>query len=173
MLFDPGHSIGRIWVVVFSRLSSLTLVGGRVPEKISIGLLLLGFVICTGCTHRDETERSSHQPQLVFRLANELKPDSKIWDVSRLFKEEIEKASPDGRIKAGEIKVVFYDQGMVGTERQLLETCFFNVVEMVQVNSSVVTTVDTAFSMLDLPYLFVNEEHHKAVLYGDIGIGVL
>ena len=143
--------------------------GGRVPQKISIVLLLLGFVICTGCTHRDETEPNSHQPKLVFRLANELKPDSKIWDASRLFKEEIERASPDGRIKAGEIKVVFYDQGTVGTERQLLETCYFGVVEMVQVNSSVVTTIDPAFSILDLPYLFVNEEHHKAVLYGDIG----
>jgi tripartite ATP-independent transporter DctP family solute receptor len=58
---------------------------------------------------------------------------------------------------------------MVGTERQLLETCYFGVVEMVQINSSVVTTVDPAYSMLDLPYLFITEEHHKEVLHGEIG----
>ena len=58
---------------------------------------------------------------------------------------------------------------MVGTERQLLETCYFGVIEMIQINSSVVTTVDPAYSMLDLPYLFLSEEHHKEVLYGPIG----
>lgn len=139
-----------------------------------MGLVLTGL-LAGGCAREADADADAHadsgaaKPKLVFRLANELKPDSKIWDASRLFQEEIEKASPDGTIKAGEIKVVFYDQGMVGTERQLLETCYFGVIEMIQINSSVVTTVDTAYSMLDLPYLFVSEEHHKAALYGPIG----
>lgn len=138
----------------------------------SFGLLFAALIVAvapSGCARRDEAEAKGPEPKLVFRLANELKPDSKIWDASPLFIEEIEKASPDGSIAAGEIKVVFYDQGMVGTERQLLETCYFDVIEMIQINSSVVTTVDPAYSMLDLPYLFVTAEHHKEVLYGPIG----
>jgi TRAP-type transport system periplasmic protein len=108
-------------------------------------------------------------PRLVFRLANELTPDGKIWEVSRLFKEALEQASPDGRIRAGEIEVVFYDQGMVGTERQLLENAYFGVMEVVQINSAIVTTIDPAFSLFDLPYVFVSDEHHKTVLNGPIG----
>jgi len=131
--------------------------------------LLLAAVLLGGCTPKEQEQAGGRKPKLVFRLASELKPDSKIWDISRLFKEEIERASPDGSIEAGEIQVIFYDQGMVGTERQLLETCYFDVIEMIQINSSVVTTVDPAYSMLDLPYLFLTEEHHKAVMYGDIG----
>lgn len=131
--------------------------------------LVATAVLLLGCPAKDEDPQGGVRPRLVFRLASELKPDSKIWEVSRLFKEEIERASPDGDVQEGEIQVVFYDQGMVGTERQLLETCYFGVVELIQINSSVVTTVDPAYSILDLPYLFMSEAHHKAVLYGALG----
>lgn len=109
------------------------------------------------------------EPRLVFRLALELKPETKIWDASRLLKEELEKASPDGSIAAGEIHVEFYDRGSIGTERQLLEACYLGVLEVVQINSSVVTTVEPYYSLLDLPYVFVSERHHEAVLNGPIG----
>lgn len=115
------------------------------------------------------TEGGDKGPGLVFRLALELKPETKIWDASRLFKEELEKASPADDILAGEIQVEFYDRGAVGTERQLLEACYFGVIEVVQINSSVVTTVEPYYSILDLPYLFVSEAHHEAVLNGVIG----
>ena len=108
-------------------------------------------------------------PKLTFRLASELNPPSKIWEISNLFKQEIEKAAPELGIEKGEIKVIFYDQGMVGTERQLLENCYFVFFEIVQINSSVVTTIDPTFSLLDLPYIFITEDHHKEVLYGEIG----
>jgi len=50
---------------------------------------------------------------------------------------------------------------MIGTERQLLEACYFGVVEVVQINSSVISSVVPIFSLLDLPYVFVNDEHLK------------
>lgn len=135
----------------------------------SIWLSSLVLALCScGATTESET-MDGESPRLVFRLANELKPDSYIWEVSNIFRKELEKASPDGEIKEGEIKVKFYDQGMIGGERQLLESCFFDVIEMVQVNSSIMTTLDPAYSILDLPYLFIDEAQHMEVLYGDIG----
>jgi tripartite ATP-independent transporter DctP family solute receptor len=86
---------------------------------------------------------------------------------------ELEKASPDDNIEEGEIKVEFYDQGMVGTERQLLEACYFGAIEVVQVNSSVVSSVNPIYSLLDLPYVFVSDEHLKEVLNGEIGEALL
>lgn len=139
----------------------------------SLYIVMLSLFLLTGCTSEVESQSKENSPKLVFRLSNELKPDSRIWEVSNLFRNELEKASPDGSIKAGEIKVVFYDQGTVGSERQLLESCFFDVLEMVQVNSSILTMIDPAYSILDLPYLFVTEEQHAAVLNGDIGMKFL
>ena len=131
-------------------------------------IIIISLLFFAGC-QSEPKESEGAKPKLVFRLANELKPDSKIWEVSNLLRNELEKASPDGTIKAGEIQVVFYDQGTVGSERQLLESCYFDVLEMVQVNSSVVTMLDPAYSILDLPYLFTSQEQHFQVLYGDIG----
>ncbi len=138
-------------------------------------LVALFGTVLSGCvgSSTSSTELPGEEPKLVFRLSNELKPDSYVWEVSNIFKNELEKESPDGSVKAGEIKVVFYDQGMIGGERQLLESCFFDVIEMVQVNSSVLTTLDPAFSILDLPYLFLDEDQHTEVLYGEIGGNML
>ena len=138
-------------------------------EKLYKSLFLVGFLLAVSCSGGSPKVKTGNEPKLVFRLANELKPDSKIWEASNLFKEELEKAAPEFGIKEGEIKVLFYDQGSIGTERQLLESCYFGVIEMVQVNSSVVTTLEPCFSVLDLPYLFVSEEQLKEVLYGEIG----
>lgn len=135
----------------------------------TIDIVLLFLFLLAGCSSGVEHKGTENTPKLVFRLSNELKPDSRIWEVSNLFRNELEKASPDGSIKAGEIKVVFYDQGTVGSERQLLESCYFDVLEMVQVNSSILTMIDPAYSILDLPYLFVTEEQHAKVLNGGIG----
>lgn len=133
--------------------------------------LLLALPWLAGCREQATATTSGlpAKPGLVFRLALELNPDTKIWDASRLLKQELERASPDGEIAAGEIQVEFYDRGMIGTERQLLEACYFGVVELVQINSSVVTTVEPYYSVLDLPYLFESESHHEGVLNGPIG----
>jgi TRAP-type transport system periplasmic protein len=129
------------------------------------------LMICGACGQVDPglIGENGSEPKLVFRLANELIPSGKIWDVSRLFIEEIERASPDGQIAAGEIEVMFFDQGMVGTERQLLENVYFGVMEVVQLNPSVVSTIEPTYNLFDLPYIFTSDEHHKAVLNGEIG----
>jgi tripartite ATP-independent transporter DctP family solute receptor len=134
-----------------------------------LAFLMLG---CRGEPGNSDTDDSS-TPQLVFRFATEVKPDNKVWEATRLIRRELEKASPEHNIAAGEIGVDFYDQGMIGTDRKVLEACYFGVVEMVMCTSSVVTTIDPAFSLLDMPYLFVDEVHHKTVLDGPIGSELL
>ena len=132
-------------------------------------LVVAVVVVSSACSDAAQVGSGGVEPELVFRLANELTPDGRIGDVSLLFKEQLEQASPDGRIRAGEIEVVLYDQGMVGTERQLLENAYFGVMEVVQINTSIVSTIDPAFNLFDLPYIFVSADHHKSVMHGEIG----
>lgn len=130
-------------------------------------ITLFYFLLSTGCGNRQNAP--TDQPGLKFRLALELNNQTRLWDASHLFKTELEKADSALGIKEGEIEVEFYDSGKIGTERQLLEAAYFGVIEVVQINSSVVTTVEPAFSILDLPFLFYNDQHLKETLYGDIG----
>lgn len=143
----------------------------RIPLTI---MPLLLACACSGPSASTGGEASgAGRKGITIRLANELKPDSRIWDASNMFIEEVTKAAEDGSVGAGEIKVVFYDQGTIGAERPLLENCYFDVVEMVQVNSSVVTTLDRGYNILDLPYLFISKEQHDSVLYGAVGRSLL
>src|SRR5680860_411031 len=137
--------------------------------KYRLSIVMIIMVINNGCNTANEAKLDSNMPQLRFRLALELKPETKIWEVSNLFKNELKKASPKDSIKAGEIQIEFYDQGSIGTERQLLEDCYFGVVEIVQVNSAVVTSIEPTFALLNLPYLFKDERHHQRVLNGATG----
>lgn len=132
-------------------------------------LILMIACLSFSCSGRQDKKMNPGEPQLKFRLALELKPDTKIWEASNLFKQELEKASLEDDIREGEIEVNFYDQGSIGTERQLLEACYIGAVEVVQVNTSVVTTIEPAYSILNLPYLFIDKAHHQKVLQGDIG----
>ena len=131
--------------------------------------LLLCVALLGGCNDKSsisvpETEKP---PEVVLRLALQANRANKAWEAADLVRQELELQS------GGRIKVMFYDSGSLGAERQLLETCYLGVIEMVQCTSSVATTIDPKFSLLDMPYLFLDEEHHQKVMNGPIGCELL
>ena len=128
--------------------------------------LLFGLCLFVSvCNKAPKPNQSSvpTQPELKIRFALLANPAHRVWVAGDLLRKELE-ADSNGRIK-----VDFYDSGVLGAERQALESCYLGVIEMVQCTSAVVTTIDPVFSLLDMPYLFVNEEHHQKVLNGPIG----
>lgn len=128
-------------------------------------LLMLAIMTVMRCSEKSGKKKTG----LEFRLALEMIPETTIWEVSNLFRNELSKASPENDIATDEIKVDFYDRGSIGSERQLLESCYFGSIEIVQVNTTLVSTIEPAYGLLNLPYLFVSREHHQAVLNGDVG----
>ena len=127
--------------------------------------VLLGFgLLFSGCSKDSDAKRDdTTEPELVIQFALLAAPSHRIWVAADLLIKELESGSN------GRIKVNFYDSGVLGAERQALESCYLGVIDMVQCTSAVVTTIDPVFSLLDMPYLFVNEEHHQKVLNGPIG----
>ena len=123
-------------------------------------MLVILFIGVSACQY---SEKSNTDAELVFRLALQPNEANKAWEAANLVRQELEKRSN------GRIRVMFYPSGVLGNERQLLETCYLGIVEMVQVTSSVVTTLDPTFDTFDMPYLFLDENHHQKVLNGKIG----
>ena len=142
----------------------------RLHKAILLGCIVA--ILLPSCRRAAESNRIN-TPGLVIRLASGMNPNTRLWEPANLFKKELEKAAPELNIEAGEIEVLFYDQGSIGSERQLLEAAYFGVIEVVQINTSVVTTVEPSYSVLNLPYLFENDAHLNNVLYGDIGTQLL
>ena len=126
---------------------------------------LLAGALLLGCRRSEMPDPAGggQGPEVVIRFATKTNPANKVWVAGDLVRRELERRS------GGRIKVLFYDSGSLGDERKLLETCYLGVIEMVQCTSSVVTTVDPTFSLLDMPYLFVDEAHHRRVLNGPVG----
>jgi len=126
-------------------------------------------LIYSGCSapHAPVSPESKKEPELVIRFATLSSSSHRAWKAVDLVRRELESRSQ------GRIEVVLYDAGVLGAERQLLENCFLGIVDMVQCTSAVVTSVDPVFSLLDLPYLFVDEQHHRRVLDGPIGQDLL
>ena len=124
--------------------------------------LVLFFLLLIISSCRDLKENKENY-DIVLRLALQPNENNKVWDAANLVREELERQSN------GRIKVMFYSSGVLGNDQQLLESCYFGVIEMIQITSSVVTTLDYKFDILDMPYLFLDEEHHQKVLNGDIG----
>jgi len=124
-------------------------------------MLLFGISSCRN------SGTGKQDAELVFRMALQPNEANKVWEAANLVKQELERRSN------GRIRVMFYPSGVLGNEQQLLETCYLGIIEMVQVTSSVVTTLDPTFDTFDMPFLFLDEEHHQKVLNGDIGTELL
>jgi TRAP-type transport system periplasmic protein len=106
---------------------------------------------------------ADREPELRIRLAMQPTSANKAWDAANLVRQELERRS-DGRIE-----VLFYDSAVLGDERAILEACYLGVIEMAECTSSKASTLDPSFNLLDMPYLFTDEEHHLRVLHGPIG----
>ncbi|MFC1574394.1 TRAP transporter substrate-binding protein, partial [Candidatus Latescibacterota bacterium] len=128
-------------------------------KKIIHVFLFLLLIICLGCQEKQKNQEIG----IVFRLVLQANPSNKVWLAGDMFRKEIEKRSES------RIQVMFYDKGVLGAERQILEACYLGILEMVLITSSVVTTIDPVMSTLDMPYLFIDENHHQKILNGDIG----
>ena len=132
-----------------------------------IGYILAALILFSFLTACRDSETGKNDAELVFRMALQPNEANKVWEAANLVKQELERRSN------GRIRVMFYPSGVLGNEQQLLETCYLGIIEMVQVTSSVVTTLDPTFDTFDMPFLFLNEDHHQKVLKGEIGTELL
>ncbi len=132
--------------------------------------IILPNIFAVGCDSRDNQSKENNSgcnDKIVFRLATNLSKSDIGWETARMIVDELNNQS------GGKIHAKLFDSGSLGAERQLLETCYVGVIEMVLCTSSVVSTIDKVFGLLDMPYLFMDKEHQHNVLNGVIGDEIL
>ena len=79
------------------------------------------------------------------------------------FKEEVEKNSN------GRIAVEIYPNSALGSERVMYEACQMGTLEVAYGTSSVLANFDSKLKVLDLPFLFENEDAARKAVNGKLG----
>ena len=73
----------------------------------------------------------------------------------------------------GEVKIRVYPNAQLGTQRESMELVQNGTLDMAKSNGSELEAFEESYSAMNLPYIFVSEQHYFDVLSGDIGDDVL
>lgn len=79
------------------------------------------------------------------------------------FKDEIEAALPD------RVSVSLFPNRQLGDDKEILEGLQFGTIDMGVITNAVVANIEPTYQLVDLPFLFGNEDQAHAVLDGPVG----
>jgi len=121
---------------------------------IFIGLFFLSFLI-SGC--------GSRKSVTTLKLAHVLPTTHPVHQGMAHLAEVLEKESN------GQMKVDIYPGGVLGSERECLESLQIGALDMTKVSSAVLENFVPSVAVLSLPYLFKNKAHRWRVFDSHIG----
>ncbi|MBE2894894.1 TRAP transporter substrate-binding protein [Spirabiliibacterium falconis] len=98
-----------------------------------------------------------------FRIAHDSQENSPLHESLLFFKQQLEQKSD------GEFNVQIYPSGQLGGVRETTEMVQHNNIQMTTAASVLLSPYIPEFNVLDLFYLFKDEEHAHAVLDGEVG----
>lgn len=86
---------------------------------------------------------------------------------ARQFKKALEKAAP------GQFKVQFFPNRQLGDEKEMLEGLSFGTLNMGIITNAPIASIEPAFQINDMPFLYANEAQAHKVLDGAPGKALL
>jgi tripartite ATP-independent transporter DctP family solute receptor len=106
---------------------------------------------------------SSGKKETVTLKLGHIQSESDFWHLGALkFKEEVE------RLSDGSMVVEIYPNSQLGGDRDMVEGMQIGTVDFALV-AGVLGNFESSIQLLELPYLFSNEEEYKTIIHGEIG----
>lgn len=137
-------------------------------------VMLVSLVACGGTNSADKTPAGgpadtvgTPKEPVTVNLGHCLAQDHP-YNLGSLRFAELVKEYTDGNV----IINVFHSS-QLGGERELWEGCIMGTIDCVLAATAVLCNWDEGFYVYEMPFLFENEEHARAVLDGEIGQGML
>jgi tripartite ATP-independent transporter DctP family solute receptor len=78
-----------------------------------------------------------------------------------------------GELTNGEVRVRIFHNGQLGQQRESIELVQQGALDMAKSNAAEMEAFEPLFAVFNIPYIFQNAEHAKAVLKGEVGQAVL
>lgn len=130
-------------------------------------MLIATFTV--GCESKNENTLSDTKSpnKIVIKFGSVSAPSHPVIKaLNDIFKPRVKELS------GGNIDVQIFDSGSLGEESQILEQTQLGTVQMSSI-SEVIATVYPKINILNLPYVFENNEQVDAIIDGDLGKKVL
>ncbi|MBB6310228.1 TRAP transporter substrate-binding protein [Xanthobacter tagetidis] len=108
---------------------------------------------------------ASAQTTLKYTFVNPM--NSHFGAAATAFKETVEKES------GGKIKVDIFPGGALGGEREIVESLQLGTIDMAMTSTSVVANFVPELLVFDIPFIFRDTAHARAVVDGQIGQDIL
>lgn len=130
-------------------------------------MIITVIAMLTGCTSGQAAERKKNRgtasDPIVLRLANNHEPDYPTSQGCNYFADLVEERT-DGRIK-----IEVYNSAELGGEKATIEQAQFGGIDFVRSSISPLAEYIDVLNVLQLPYLYRDEEHMWNVLEGKVG----
>lgn len=78
-----------------------------------------------------------------------------------------------GELTNGEVTIRVFHNGQLGQQRESIELVQQGALDMAKSNAAEMEAFEPLFAVFNVPYIFQNAEHAKAVLKGEVGQAVL
>lgn len=138
---------------------------GRRTSSIMLFMIILTLVFTTACGNGkgNGSKETGGKDTYTLRYAHDHMPDSPFQKSAEEFKDVVEEKSE------GRIKVEIYPAEQIGPGREALEALQLGSVEMINMPVAFFAGFDIRYSLVDMPFLFPNEDVLWKTLEGDIG----
>lgn len=133
--------------------------------------MLAVLLLVAGCgggktpAEKESDGKAAEKIILKFAAVNN-KTHPAVVALNEVFKPRVE------QLTGGRVEVQVFDSGQLGGERDVMEQLQLGTVQMSYI-SPVLGAIDPAINILDLPFLFKDEDHVDKVLDGLIGEKIL
>lgn len=133
---------------------------------LAIGLMMSLMAGCSSknATTTTENDSSNGSGKKVTLKIGHVEPEDRSTNKALLeFKKEVESKSNSS------ISIEIFPNGALGGDVQLTESVAMGTLDMALPSTSVLTTYDKKFGVLDMPYLFKDAQSSFKAMDGDVG----
>lgn len=141
--------------------------GGNEMKKIVAIILMVSllFSLMVGCSKKEEanTAAKGKSEEITIKLGHIEAEDRSTHQAALEFEKYVEEQS------GGKVDVQIYPNGQLGGDREMAEGVALGTIQMTMPATSVLTTYDAQFGILDMPFIFNNEKAGFDALDGELG----
>lgn len=137
-------------------------------KVVSILLLVFMAIAVAGCggNAKNDSAAGGQKKQVALKLGH-IQSESDLWHLGAKKFAELVSAKTNG-----EVTVRIYPNSTIGNDRDMAEGLQMGSVDFALI-AGVLGNFEPSLQIMEMPYLFNNEEHLRKVIYGPVGDDLL